>query len=206
MNRRRFLEGVVGATIGVLSGCTESRTNSRTTGDGTGSNDGTPENPVAAGDPWLGTIVHFSGGSISPEAIRTAFGVDVPRILVGPPMTTAFIATEDTDAVEDAAQEAGFDVHGAMSVSWEGGAICDVRNWIQFPAAPTEATVREAFPNAVDILLNKSSGEGMWEIYAPQVSRDELSSRLGDLEVGAETSFVTYSSCNTGEPTSTGEP
>jgi hypothetical protein len=206
MNRREFLAGVGGATIGILSGCTESGLNSRTPGDSTDSNDGTPENPVAAGDPWLGTILHLSSGSGSPEAIRTAFSADIPRILLGASMTTAFVETEDTDAVENAAQEAGLDIHGSMSVAWDGGAVCDVRNWIQFPDNPTEATVREAFPNAIDIFRYTSSGAEMWKIYTPQVSRDELSSRLGDLGVGSETSLVTYSSCNTDSSTPTAEP
>ena len=205
MNRRGFLAGVGGATAGVVSGCAGRETDPRTTGGGDESNNGTSKDPIATDNPWRGTILHLSGGSSSPEAIRTAFTADVPWILVGPSITTAFVATRNTDTAQEAAQDAGFDVHGVTGASWDGGPICDVRNWIQFPNEPGESTVREAFPNAIYILLNTSSGEETWEIYTPLISRDELSSRLGSLGVGSQTSIVTYGSCDTGESTSTDE-
>lgn len=185
--RRQLLASVGIAAVSGLAGCSSS-----------GSNGEAPENPVAAANPWLGTIIHLSGGS-SPTVIRNAFKTDIPRILVASvsQLNTAFIPTEDVNTVEESAREADFETRGVMNVSWNGGPVCDVQNRIQIPNEPAESTVREVFPNAICIFLNTSEGEETWEIYTPQMKRSELVSGIEELGVASEASFVTYSSCNT---------
>ena len=185
--RRQLLASVGIAAVSGLAGCSSS-----------GSNGEPPENPVAAANPWPGTIIHLSGGS-SPTVIRNAFNAEIPRILIASAsqLNTAFISTEDVNAVEESAREADLETREVMNVSWNGGPVCDVQNWIQIPNEPAESTVREAFPNAICIFLNTSSEEETWEIYTPQIERSELVSGIEDLGVASESSFVTYSSCST---------
>jgi len=189
--RRRLLANAGIAVVSGLAGCSSSDSSSES-----------QENPVAAANPWLGSITHFSGES-SPTEIRNAFKTDIPRILVASasPQNTAFISTEDVNTIEESAQEADLETRGIMNVSWNGGPVCDVQNWIQIPNEPAESTVREAFPNAISVFLNTSSGEETWEIYTPQMKRSELVGGIEELGVASESSAITYSSCSTAEPT-----
>lgn len=203
MFNRRQLLGTVGiAVVSGLAGCSSFDSNGGSPENSGGTNEGAPENPVAAANPWLGTIVHLSGES-SPTEIRNAFNTNIPRILVASasPQNTAFISTEDVNTIEESAQEADLEIRGMMNVSWNGGSVCDVQNWIQIPNKPAKSTVREAFPNAISIFLNTSSGEDTWEIYTPQIKRSELVSGIEELGVASESSFITYSSCSTAEQT-----
>jgi hypothetical protein len=207
MNRRAFLTGVGGGAVGVLTGCTESSPTPQSD-----SEDGTPseaaaKNPIAVANPWQGTIVHFTGDTAAPEQIRAAYDTEVPRILTGAAVTTAFVASENTRSVESTAQTAGFEIHALTAATWEGGPVCDVRNWIQFPTKPSEEEVRETFPDAVSVFLSSSaSGGKAWTVYTPLINKKEISDKLEILRVGAEASFATYQSCNTGEATETTTP
>ncbi|WP_168654462.1 hypothetical protein [Halorubrum sp. PV6] len=203
MYKRRQLLATAGvATISGFAGCSSLGVNGGSPDSSGGSDEGTPENPVAAANPWLGTIAHFSDGS-SPTEIRNTFNADIPRILVAPatPQNTAFISTEDVNTIEESAQEADLETRGIMSVSWNGGPVCDIQNWVQIPSEPSESTVRQAFPNAIFVFLNTSSGEDTWEIYTPQMERSELAGGLEQLGVASESSVLGYSSCSTAEPT-----
>lgn len=203
MYKRRQLLATAGvATISGFAGCSSLGINGESPDNSGGSDEGTPENPVAAANPWLGTIAHFSDGS-SPTEIRNAFNTDIPRILVASASSqnTAFISTEDVDTIEESVKEADLETRGIMNVSWNGGPACDVQNYIQIPNEPAESTVREAFPNAISVFLNTSSGGETWEIYAPQMKRNELVGGIEELGVASKSSVITYSSCSTVEPT-----
>lgn len=203
MFKRRQLLATAGlATVSGLAGCSSLASNSESPDNSGGSNENTPENPIAAANPWRGSIAHFSGGS-SPTEIRTAFDTDIPRILTAPAasLNTAFISTEDLDSIKKSVQEASLETEEVMNVSWNGGPVCDVQNYIQAPNDPTESTVREAFPNAISIFLDTSSREETWEIYTPQMDRSKLASGIEELGVSSRSSSLIYSSCSSADPT-----
>jgi len=201
VKRRQLLASAGIAVVSGLAGCSSSGGGGGPPDNSEGSDEGSPENPVAAANPWLGSIAHFSGGS-SPTEIRNAFNIDIPRILVASasPQSTAFISTEDVDTIEESVQDADLETRGIMNVSWDGGPVCDVQTYIQIPNEPAESTVRETFPNAISVFLNTSAGEETWEIYAPQMNRNELVGGIEELGVASESSVITYNSCSTAEP------
>ncbi|GAA0262697.1 hypothetical protein [Halobacterium noricense] len=148
------------------------------------------------GSPWTGVEIELRGGS--PTEIRQVFDTPAPVILTGDDTQLVFFETKDYQAVQDTAEEAGFNVVSITKTQLSGEPICEIRSKIQISATPSQQAIQDAFPDAVKSgQIATTSGGRYWLIYSRADTQDQISSRLENLSVDTSSAMVTtYNSCN----------
>lgn len=204
MYRRGFLTVVgTGTAIGI-AGCTsdERRDDTGNAADGTDDTEGGDDE---ASDRRLGSeaaprgILAVTLEAESLTAARDAVDAPVRLALRGEGVLTVFFDSTDVDpeAVEDALENAGFEIEAMVSSEWTGQPVCEVRSFVQFPRVDSEPDVESAFPDAIRISpAARLGGDEVWMVYSPIDSRDEIRDRLADLEADADAAEIfVYETC-----------